>query len=115
MKKLIAAITALMILLCGCTAVFAEQTTLTREDAMKIALDRVGVQENQVRFTKVKLDWDDGRQVYEIEFVYNGTEYEFDIDARSGRILESDRDYADRYDRYDRDDDWDWDDWFDFD
>lgn len=115
MKKLIAAITALMILLCGCTAVFAEQKTLTKEEAMKIVLEYAGLEENQVMFTKVRMDWDDGRQIYEIEFVYNGAEYDFDVDARTGRILETDMDRYDRYDRYDRDDDWDWDDWFDFD
>ena len=38
MKKLIAAMTALMILVCGCTAAFADVNSVTKEEAMKIAL-----------------------------------------------------------------------------
>lgn len=33
--------------------------------------------------------------VYEIEFVVNGMEYEFDIDAATGAILEFDADLKD--------------------
>ena len=107
MKKLTALITALMILVCGCAAAFAEQKTLTKEEAVRIALEYTGLEEEQVRFTKIREERDDGRLVWEIEFVRNGIEYEFDIDARTGRILEADRDEDDRDD--------DWDDWFDFD
>ena len=112
MKKLIAALTALMLLVCGCISAFAEKAPITKEDAMKIVLDYAGLKEEEVTFTKLKLDLDDGRQVYEIGFICNGIEYEFDVDVRTGRILETD---MDNYVRYDRDDDWDLDDWFDFD
>ena len=105
MKKLTALITALMILVCGCAAAFAEQKTLTKKEAVRIALEYTGLEEEQVRFTKIREERDDGRLVWEIEFVRNGIEY--DIDARTGRILEADRDEDDRDD--------DWDDWFDFD
>ena len=30
---------------------------------------------------------DDGRTVYEVEFVSAGMEYEFDIDAKTGEIV----------------------------
>ena len=43
-------------------------------------------------FTKAKLDWDDGRQEYEVEFRQGRTEYDYTIDATTGAILESDRD-----------------------
>ena len=109
MKKMIAVITALMIMVCGCAAAFAEQKTLTREEAMEIVLDYAGLKEEEVRFTKVHPDRDDGRLIYEIEFIFNGIEYEFDVDALTGRILETDMDRPD----YDRD--FDLDDLFDFD
>ena len=69
------------------------------------------LEEEQVIFTKVHLDRDDGRLIYEIEFIFEKVEYEFDVDARTDRIIESDRDYQD----FDRDYDFDYDDWFDFD
>ena len=109
MKKLIAVIAALVTMICGCVAAFAEQP-VTREKAREIALNDAGLKQDQVTFTKVRMDREDGRQVWEIEFFRNNVEYEFDVDMLTGRIVESDRD-RDRDD--DRDDDWD--DWFDFD
>ena len=43
-------------------------------------------------FTKAERDWDDGRLEYEVEFVKNGAEYVYTIDARTGSILEKDVD-----------------------
>ena len=45
-------------------------------------------------FTKAKLDYDDGRAVYEIEFTKDGLKYELEIDAATGGVLkyEMDRD-----------------------
>ena len=125
MKKLIAAMTALMILVCGCTAAFADVNSVTKEEAMKIALDHFGMQKNQVTFTEIEKDRDDGRRIWDIEFCSNGIEYDFNVDMLSGQILEADQDreyhrdrdygryYDDDDDRYDDHDDWD--DWFDFD
>ncbi len=108
MKKLIALIAALAAMVCGSIAALAEQQPLTREEAVKIALNDAGLKEDQVTFTKVRMDRENGRRVWEIDFVCSKVEYEFDVDMMTGRILESDRDRDD-----DRDDDWD--DWFDFD
>ena len=109
MKKLIAGLVAIMILVCGCTAAFADQKSLTREEAIQVALDRVCLKEEAVTFTKIELDRDDGRQIWEIEFVSAGVEYEFDIDARTGNIREMDISR-----RHGHDTDWDdWDDLFD--
>ena len=44
---------------------------------------------------KCKLDRDDGRMVYEVETRNGRWEYEFDIDAASGTVLEMDVDYDD--------------------
>ena len=111
MKKLIAGLVAIMILVCGCTAAFADQKSLTREEAIQVALDRVCLKEEAVTFTKIELDRDDGRQIWEIEFISAGVEYDFDIDARTGNVLEMDIPR-----RHGHDTDWDdWDDIFDFD
>lgn len=69
----------------------AEQITL--DEAKNIALKESGFSENQVLFTKAELDYDDGTAEYEIEFKVNGAEYEYKINASTGRITESDVDY----------------------
>jgi len=69
--------------------------SISLEAAKQIALAKVGVKESEVKMTKAHQDTDDGRKVYEIEFVVNGMEYEFDIDASSGVILDFDADLDD--------------------
>lgn len=58
------------------------------EKAKSIALGRAGLSASQVRFTKAKLDYDDGRWEYELEFVSGTMEYELTIDAYSGAVLD---------------------------
>ena len=61
-------------------------TVITREKAREIALAKVpGAGETHV--TKLKSDLEDGRPVYEVEIVYNGMEYDFEIDAATGTII----------------------------
>ena len=68
-------------------ALIAADGQITEEQAKQIALAKVGLKEEDVTLKKVKLDEDDGRVVYEVEFVSGGMEYEFDIDAGTGEII----------------------------
>lgn len=119
MKKLAAVVVAVM-MMAGCASAFAAGGMMTKDEAMQAALNYAGLKAEQVTFTKVHQDLDDGRQVYEIKFVCNGVEYEMDVDVLTGRIFDADRDYFEGYgygyghrDHDDFDDDWD--DFFDFD
>lgn len=60
--------------------------------AKTAALNRVGLSNASVTFTKVKLDRDDGTTVYEIEFVSGTMEYEFEINAFTGAVTSYDVD-----------------------
>lgn len=62
------------------------------EKAKAIALKDAGLKASNVAFVKVQLDYDDGRQIYDVEFYSNGREYDYEIDAVSGKILEKDSD-----------------------
>lgn len=60
------------------------------EEATRIALDRVpGATERDIR---IRAERDDGRRIYEGSIWFDRVEYEFEIDAASGRIIEWDRD-----------------------
>ena len=61
--------------------------------AKEIALSQSGVSENDATFIKCKLDFDDGRAIYDVEFRKGWTEYSFEIDAVSGTVLERDVDW----------------------
>ena len=65
---------------------------LTADQAKNKALAHAGLKANQVTFVKSKLDWDDGRQVYDVEFYTNGTEYDYEINAETGAVLSFDHD-----------------------
>ncbi len=60
---------------------------ITLESAKDIALKDVGVKAADATFTKAKLDRDDGKDVYDIEFYTSDREYEYEIDAVSGNII----------------------------
>ena len=60
---------------------------ITREAAQAIALEKVpGATADNVK--KLKLDRDDGMRIYEVEIIYGGMEYELEINAADGTILE---------------------------
>lgn len=55
------------------------------KEAKKIALKKVpGAKEKDIQ---IKREYDDGREIYEGSVFYEDMEYEFEIDARSGKIL----------------------------
>ncbi len=74
----------------------ASGTTDIGENAAKAAaLSHAGLSESKVSRLKVERDFDDGRLEYEVDFVYNGYEYEYVINAATGAILEHDVDRDD--------------------
>lgn len=68
------------------------QGEITLEEAKAAALAYAGFSEEQVNFTKLEQDYDDGKAEYEIEFLADKKEYDFTIDASTGEILEVDID-----------------------
>ena len=54
--------------------------------AKEIALKDAGLRGDEVTFLKNKLDREDGRQIYEIDFYTSQTKHNYDIDAVTGEI-----------------------------
>ncbi len=72
-----------------------KEKSVTLEKAREIAVKDAGIKNAEVSFTKAKLDTDDGVKIYEIEFTYNGNEYEYDINAKTGAIIEKNKEPVD--------------------
>ena len=68
----------------------AGQVSVTEAEAKAAALEAAGLKESQVRGLRIHTDRDDGRTVYEGKFFYNDLEYEFEVDAASGRVTDWD-------------------------
>ncbi|MFR5874983.1 MAG: PepSY domain-containing protein [Eubacterium sp.] len=57
------------------------------DKAKSTALNHAGLSASKVSFTKAKLEKEDGIYIYEIEFVSSGIEYEYEINATTGKIV----------------------------
>ena len=144
MKKAVAMVLVVVMMLALGVTAFAAKGPLTVEEAKQVALDYAGVKAADANFTKAHRDFDNGREVYEIEFYAFNTEYDMDVDVLTGKVTDFSKeyhavynppvnntqpsvtyyeyyydddpyDYDDMYDRYDFDDMYDYDDMFDFD
>ncbi len=65
---------------------------ISLDSAKKAALDNAGVSSSEVKYTKAKLDYDDGVAVYEIEFYTSSNKYEYEINAKTGKVISKDID-----------------------
>ena len=61
---------------------------LPRGDAIQIAMDAAKVSRADISDLSCELEEDDGVMIYQVEFEHGQYEYEYDIDAKSGMILD---------------------------
>ena len=92
------------------------------ESALEAALSHAGLDSTQVSGAEVEMDCENGVIIYEVEFKHGGQEYDYEIAASTGEIIQSEKDIDDDADeeadddddhdddRYDHDDDDDHDD-----
>lgn len=64
------------------------------EAAQSAALTHAGVDASAATWLETDYDYEDGRMVYEVEFVANGVEYEYDVDASTGQVLKAEQEGA---------------------
>ena len=69
----------------------APATAISASDALRIALEHAGVATADAKEVKTDLDIDDGKAVYEVEFLAGGYEYDYDIDAATGAVLKCEK------------------------
>lgn len=65
--------------------------------AKQIAYNHAGVAESSVSSYHVKREYDDGVVKYEIEFYVGNTEYDYDINAKTGTIIKFESEVDDDY------------------
>lgn len=62
---------------------------LTRDEAINIALKDAGLKKDQVYDLDAELDRDNGVLHYDVDFEAGGYDYDYEIDAATGKILRS--------------------------
>lgn len=67
--------------------------SMTEEEARTIALNRVGKTSDEVTFTRVRVDRENGVTVYDVYFYDNEKEYELSIDVDTKEVISYKEDY----------------------
>ena len=70
----------------------SNNVAITEEKAKEIALNHANLSANQVQYLNAHLDYDDGMQVYDVNFYANNVEHSYEIDAQTGNIVSYDVD-----------------------
>ena len=65
---------------------------ISPDQAQAIALEHAGVTTDEVTGLHTVMEIDNGRQEYDVEFLVGHLEYEYEIDAVTGKILSTDID-----------------------
>ena len=65
---------------------------ISKDTAKATALNHAGLTEADLKALRITLDYDDGRAVYDVEFLKDNAEYDYEIDATTGDILSYDYD-----------------------
>lgn len=73
----------------------ASDEYISADKAKSIAYDHAGVKAADVKFAKAELDRDDLIVHYDVEFVAGNFEYEYEINAESGKVIASDKEFND--------------------
>ena len=65
------------------------------EAALAAALAHAGVRQSEALGLGAQLDWEDGVQVYKIDFYAGGKEYEYEIEADTGAVRKAEEEWKD--------------------
>jgi uncharacterized membrane protein YkoI len=68
---------------------------LSAQEAKTIALAHAGLTAEQVKGIRAEKDREKGLTVWEVEFKFEGCEYEYEINAETGEILHSEKEWDD--------------------
>jgi uncharacterized membrane protein YkoI len=68
---------------------------ITASRAKTIALNHAGVKRSNAVLLRAEKDYEHGKLYYEVSFYSKGYEYDYEINARTGKIVSFDKDYDD--------------------
>ena len=80
-----------LVLAAAAAAVWAVRSSqISRSEAIAAALADAGLKESAVSALRARLEFDDGRFQYEVEFYCDGVTYEYAVQAKDGDIISRD-------------------------
>ena len=91
-KKIIISVICIVVVIIAASVITVKSTLITKAEAKTVALRDAGLSEAEASALRTRLEFDDGRFQYEVDFYSNGTEYEYLIQAKNGDIIARDID-----------------------
>ncbi|MEY8322307.1 PepSY domain-containing protein [Lachnospiraceae bacterium 54-11] len=91
-KKVIILVICAVVVIVAASVITVKSTLITKAEAMTVALRDADLSEAEASALRTRLEFDDGRFQYEVDFYNNGTEYEYLIQAKNGDIIARDID-----------------------
>ena len=91
-KKAIILVVCMVVVIIAASVIAFKSTLITKAEAKIVALKDAGLSESEASALRTRLEFDDGRFQYEVDFYNNGTEYEYLIQAKNGEIIARDID-----------------------
>ncbi len=91
-KKVIILVICAVVVIVAASVITVKSTLITKAEAKTVALRDAGLSEAEASALRTRLEFDDGRFQYEVDFYNNGTEYEYLIQAKNGDIIARDID-----------------------
>lgn len=68
---------------------------ISESEAKAIAFDKAGIKESDAKNVKVSFDGDDIIPSFDVNFIFENYEYEYEINAKTGRIIAGEKEFRD--------------------
>ena len=75
----------------GDSGSYSSNSTISKDEAKKIAFKHANIKEEDAYDIEISLDRDDGLDHYDIDFETKTDEYDYEINAKTGEIISSDK------------------------
>lgn len=73
----------------------AAVATISQEDAIKVALDQLGLTQDQVSNLVIEPSTEGNKAVYDVSFTFEEMDYEYTIDGKTGQPVEQESEQTD--------------------
>ncbi len=77
--------------------VHSDKKRISESTAKKKVFKFSGIKQSKVTDLYCEFDYDDGKAIYEVKFRKGNYVYEYDVNARSGKIVEYSKEYSKSY------------------
>lgn len=75
----------------------SEKAYIGKDKALAIVANDLGTTADKLTRVECEMDYERGTMIYELEFYYNGFEYDYEVNATTGAIVDFDKDRDDDY------------------